>query len=272
MVNTIESTGFSVKQNIQRPEIISGCHDPRSGRLETRLPLALHQRSEGRLPGDQLAVLLGRPVDGGVGWAPGVKLAHPGTIQPLISPQVHTEQSAVPAIVSLSVGAPGVVPGAALQAPVDDHGGGPEARDSARLVVGLVGAPGALHHRLDARLGRLRRHEEPEGGGEVEPGAGHEVGVVEQGLRVPEHRDTERSVVVIPAELLGAAAVVLLAGAAGVGRTHPGAPGGAVRGLGDLLDVKQARSLLLEMCENCRQSLWTEFRIRADRRKLSNGL
>ena len=173
---------------------------------------------------------------------------------------------------SLSVGAPGVVSGAALQAPVDDHGGGPEARDSARLCVRLVGAPGLLHHGLDARLGGLRRHVEPEGGGKVEPGARHEVGVVEQGLRVAVHGHAERPIVVVPAELLGAAAVVLLAGAAGVSCGHPGAPGGAVRGLGDLLDVEQTRSLLLEMGEDCCQSLWTELRIRADRRKLPNGL
>ena len=54
-------------------------------------------------------------------------------------------------------------------------------------------------------------------------------------MDVPEHGDAEGAVVVVPGELLGAAAVVLLARAAGVGRRHPGAPARAVVGLGDLL-------------------------------------
>ena len=54
-------------------------------------------------------------------------------------------------------------------------------------------------------------------------------------MDVPEHGDAEGAVVVVPGELLGAAAVVLLARAAGVGRRHPGAPARAVVRLGDLL-------------------------------------
>ena len=54
-------------------------------------------------------------------------------------------------------------------------------------------------------------------------------------MDVPEHGDAEGPVVVVPGELLGAAAVVLLARAAGVGRRHPGAPARAVVRLGDLL-------------------------------------
>ena len=38
------------------------------------------------------------------------------------------------------------------------------------------------------------------------------------------------------------------------------------------LDVEQPRRLLLEVCEDCRQSLGTEFRIRADRGKLPDCL
>ena len=48
----------------------------------------------------------------------------------------------------LSVGTLRGLPLAALDAPVDDHGGGPEARHAPRPRVLVVGGPGPLHHRL----------------------------------------------------------------------------------------------------------------------------
>ena len=62
-------------------------------------------------------------------------------------------------------------------------------------------------------------------------------------MDVPEHGDAECAVVVVPRELLGAAAVVLLARAAGVGRRHPGAPASAVVGLGDLLSTGYSKEI-----------------------------
>ena len=48
----------------------------------------------------------------------------------------------------LSVGTLRGLPLAALDAPVDDHGRGPEARHAPRPRVLVVGGPGPLHHRL----------------------------------------------------------------------------------------------------------------------------
>ena len=62
---------------------------------------------------------------------------------------------------------------------------------------------------LEFHLGRLRRGEEPDGAGEVEPGVRHEVRVVEQQPTLAEHGLAELPVVEVVTQLLGAAPIVL---------------------------------------------------------------
>ena len=66
-------------------------------------------------------------------------------------------------------------------------------RDVRRVRAPLLGDD--LEH---AGLGRLRRHEEPEGRGQVQPGRGHKVGPVKQDRGVTEQSQREGTVVVIP--------------------------------------------------------------------------
>ena len=76
--------------------------------------------------------------------------------------------------------------------------------------VDRVGTPLLGDDLEHAGLGRLRRDEEPERGGEVEPGGGHEAGLLQQHRGVPVQRQREQAVVVVPGELLGAPAVIFL--------------------------------------------------------------
>ena len=66
-------------------------------------------------------------------------------------------------------------------------------RDVRRVRAPLLGDD--LEH---AGLGRLRRDEEPEGGGQVEPSRGHEVRPVQQHRGVPEQGQGEGAVIIIP--------------------------------------------------------------------------
>jgi hypothetical protein len=103
--------------------------------------------------------------------------------------------------------------GAALVA-VDDVGGDAVPRQGPRGHVGGGGPPLARHHVVARRLGGLRRHPEPDGRLEGDEGVvGHQLRVVQQ-VQAP-HVLPGLAVVVVPGELHGTPAVVLLAGCAG---------------------------------------------------------
>ena len=65
-------------------------------------------------------------------------------------------------------------------------------RDVRRVRAPLLGDD--LEH---AGLGRLRRDDEPEGGGQVEPGRGQEVRPVQQHRGVPKQGPGEGTVIII---------------------------------------------------------------------------
>ncbi len=105
---------------------------------------------------------------------------------------------------------------AALDAAVDDVDGGAKAVADAGIYLALGGHPGAVNHVQHGGLGSLRGQEEPDGGGEVEPGVRHQPWVVEQHGRIAvKHRLGEGAVVEVVRELLGAAAEITLPCAAG---------------------------------------------------------
>lgn len=103
-----------------------------------------------------------------------------------------------------------------LDATVDDVDGGAKAVADARRQLTLGGHPGPVDDVQHGGFGSLGRQEEPDGGGEVEPGVRHQPGVVEEhgGVAV-EHGLGEGAVVEVVGELLGAATEIALTGAAG---------------------------------------------------------
>ncbi len=104
---------------------------------------------------------------------------------------------------------------AALDAAVDDVDGGAKAIADARRDLPLGGHPGAVDHVQHGGLGSLGRQEEPDGGGKVEPGVGHQPRVVEEHCGIAaKHGLREGTVVEVVGELLGAATEIALAGAA----------------------------------------------------------
>uniref|UniRef100_A0A0E0HVR1 Uncharacterized protein n=1 Tax=Oryza nivara TaxID=4536 RepID=A0A0E0HVR1_ORYNI len=101
---------------------------------------------------------------------------------------------------------------AALHAAVDDVGHHAVARHAPRRLVVAVGRPLPCHHRVARRLGRLRRHPEPERRLEGDGGVRrHQVRVAQQ---VGADGLPRRAVVVVVGDLDGSPAVVLLAGGA----------------------------------------------------------
>ena len=105
---------------------------------------------------------------------------------------------------------------ATLYATVDDVDGGTKAITDAGRNLALGGHPGSVDDVQHGGFGGLRRQEEPDGGGEVEPGVGHQAGVVQQhgGVAV-KHRLGEGAVVEVIGELFRTTAKVALPRATG---------------------------------------------------------
>ena len=101
-------------------------------------------------------------------------------------------------------------------------------RNNSVPPIDCIWLPSAVDDVQHARLGRLGGGVEPKkkikknkkikeiigvepgGGGEVEPGVGHKVGIVEQQPALPEHRLAELPVVEIVTQLLRSSSVIFL--------------------------------------------------------------
>ena len=93
-------------------------------------------------------------------------------------------------------------------------------RNNSVPPVNFVRLPGPVDHVEHAGLGRLGGGVEPGGGGQVEPGVGHKVGVVEQQPTLPEHGLAELTVVEIVTQLLRSSSVIFLEVPLPEKRTH----------------------------------------------------
>ena len=98
----------------------------------------------------------------------------------------------------------------ALNSSIDDHDGRPKAGLQLVPPVAVVWFPGAVNDVEHAGFRRLRVGIEPRGRGEVKPGGGHQVRVLQQFIDVAEHCVGERTVVEVVRELFCPAAIVLL--------------------------------------------------------------
>merc|ERR550525_1345523 len=158
------------------------------------------ERAVGCLVGDQLAVVLTAPVLLPVQGQPGVAEAiHAAAVQLPLRPhlQVRGELPEVfrPVLRLLRTFPAPRLP--ALNAPVDDVRGQTKAQPQPPDLVLGARAPVTLDNAQHRGFRRLRRGEEPDGGGEVEPGVAHKVRVVKEDPDVPIHGGGERAVVVV---------------------------------------------------------------------------
>ena len=83
-------------------------------------------------------------------------------------------------------------------------------RNNSVSPINCIWLPGAVNDVQHAGLGRLGGGVEPGGGGEVEPGVRHKVGVVKQEATLPKHRLAELPVVEIVTQLLRSSSVIFL--------------------------------------------------------------
>ena len=101
----------------------------------------------------------------------------------------------------------------------------------------------------------LRGDEEPNSRSKIKPCVRDQIWVLQENIRISINCHRKGTIIVVPGQLLGPSAIILLSRGTRVRTFHPVAPRGAVGRLGDLSQVDQARSLLLEVSKHVGQNL-----------------